>query len=202
MYNEEQRLFRILSTLRGHASAILSLRLLPSAVPSLPEQGHPKRRVILVSGGTDGKILFWDISELVTYDFTQSPRDDAFSYAWSRCQTTASSHSLQPFGSIDAHQSGVNALAIRPIGGGATPRYALASGGDDQSLLVTVFALHSTVDEQAPANPEAEPQEAARNRFNVQILANVQTLAHASAIKGTVSRSAHSVKHAFNLALC
>jgi WD40 repeat protein len=57
LFDEKERSFDRLASLRGHVSTVLSLLFVPSEDGSL----------VFISGGTDGQILFWDITTLTTY---------------------------------------------------------------------------------------------------------------------------------------
>lgn len=60
LFDEKQSAFHKLVTLRGHASTILSIRFLP-----VPHKSTCPKLVSFISGGTDGKLLFWDVTPLM-----------------------------------------------------------------------------------------------------------------------------------------
>jgi len=103
--------------------------------------------------------------------YKQNEDRHAYQKEWK--DTSCESSHLNPFFSLEAHQSGVNCLSIQRLNMDQKEGdcFILASGGDDQSLRTLFLAMHS--------QPSSDPP-----RPTVRVLANyfVQ-LAHASSIK-------------------
>lgn len=74
---------------------------------------------MLFSGGTDGYIRVWDVTALLNETATES---------------------LQPIFEVKAHQLGADSMAIVEV---APRSYVLSSGGDDQSVFVAAFDVHT-----------------------------------------------------------
>ncbi|XP_064630402.1 tRNA (34-2'-O)-methyltransferase regulator WDR6-like [Lineus longissimus] len=113
----------------------------------------PSRKVLLLSAGTDGRIAFWDITKTVAAAGVQdkvtgsdvSDAEEIYDAAGDTDVAAAGcirSESVEVFVEpscvIEAHQSGVNALAVRKL---TDDVYLLASGGDDNALVLTEFCI-------------------------------------------------------------
>ncbi|KAM4022129.1 tRNA (34-2'-O)-methyltransferase regulator WDR6 isoform 1-T2 [Anomaloglossus baeobatrachus] len=88
-----------------------------------------KSRVMLCSGATDGHIALWDVSVII------SGADMMLEKGETDCP-------LQDLGSVcftaSVHQCGINSLCVRMIKDG---QYLVASGGDDNSICVSLLIL-------------------------------------------------------------
>jgi WD40 repeat protein len=177
IFDETERSFVRSAVLRGHASTVLSLRFVPTTAATTPT-GHGRVRA-LVSGGTDGQLLFWDVSELGAS--THAPNGPA---ELPPRDTPSSAAERVPFHALDAHQSGVNCLTIQASrrlsdepGDAENGGFVLVSGGDDQSLRLLAFTLQR---ENTSGYTGEQPQLRAHVRLN-----RLVSLAHASAITCT-----------------
>jgi WD40 repeat protein len=74
---------------------------------------------LIFSGGTDGYIRVWDITAMLKMTSTET---------------------LQPIFEVKAHQLGADSMGIVEV---APRSYVLSSGGDDQSVFVAAFEVHT-----------------------------------------------------------
>ena len=115
--------------LRYHVRPILSL-----ATIAVPVDTQLNNSVILAcSGATNGEIGIWNITELSEFVLRASTR--GFGNNLDNLRVIK-----KPVTSIPlAHHSGVNSLALAHGPSGLPGRFIISSGGDDQSLRVTLL---------------------------------------------------------------
>ncbi|KAJ1815964.1 WD repeat-containing protein 6, partial [Coemansia sp. RSA 2598] len=111
----------------GHAHGCCVLSLSYARVAGA-ENSDSSSVSVLLSGGTDGRVLVWDLTELVSVGYCPEEATGAF----------VPRELGVPVAAIDAvHQSGVNTMDTRVMQEGS--QIAVASGGDDNSI--SVFTL-------------------------------------------------------------
>jgi len=74
---------------------------------------------LIFSGGTDGYIRVWDVTDMIN---------------------ASSTATLQPIFEVKAHQLGTDSMDIIEMNPNS---YVLYSGGDDQSVFVAAFEVHT-----------------------------------------------------------
>ena len=152
--------WRAFADLRFHDRPVLAVDVAGVRVAG----GGENVAVVAATGATDGALAIWDMSD-----------------ALPETSSNASSSSIRTIHpchvSRGAHQSGVNGVAVRAVGGDAVGVFVAASGGDDQVARAEVFAVK-------PASV-TEFVKKETSSFRVVSVARVAVaFAHSSAIKG------------------
>ena len=92
-------------------------------------------RVLVVSGTTDGKVAFWDVSDMIRRRMHHS-RDKEPSI---ETVQTPANELTEPDHVIQAHQSGINALQLRKLYGNFLSVFAL------KHLSIVKFGVHGSL---------------------------------------------------------
>ena len=152
--------WRAFADLRFHDRPVLAVDVAGVRVAGGGEKKKKKVAVVAATGATDGALAIWDVSDALPETSSKT--------------SSSSIRTIHPCHvSRGAHQSGVNGVAVRAVGGDAVGVFVAASGGDDQVARAEVFAV-------TPASV-AE----VKKTFRVVSVARVAVaFAHSSAIKG------------------
>jgi hypothetical protein len=129
--------------------------------------GGDKVAVVAATGATDGALAIWEISDALPK--TESIESESSS---SSVRTVRPCHVTR-----GAHQSGVNGVAVRAVGGDAVGVFVAASGGDDQVARCEVFVVK-------PSRKRTEATEETSSFCVVSLARVAVAFAHSSAIKG------------------
>jgi hypothetical protein len=129
--------------------------------------GGEKKNVAVVAatGATDGALAIWEISDALP-ELIESESSSSSVRTIRPCHVTRG-----------AHQSGVNGVAVRAVGGDAVGVFVAASGGDDQVARCEVFVVK-------PSRKRTEATEETSSFCVVSLARVAVAFAHSSAIKG------------------
>ncbi|CAI2164202.1 6485_t:CDS:10 [Funneliformis geosporum] len=138
LFDEKKRNFFLIGEAKFHTNCILQVQNL--VVPAKLPVENPKQTsntfcgIVLFTSATDGRVAIWDISGPI------------FSYldSYNKNDETDIKFNSQDLGvpiySYQAHQSGVNCLAIHPMFN-CDNRYIIVTGGDDNALSIAYIDI-------------------------------------------------------------
>lgn len=163
--------WRAFADLRFHDRPVLAVDVAGVRVAG----GGEKKKVAVVAatGATDGALAIWDMSDALPETSSKT--------------SSSSIRTIHPCHvSRGAHQSGVNGVAVRAVGGDAVGVFVAASGGDDQVARAEVFAVKpASVTEATKTRSANGFAKGETSTFRVVSVARVAVaFAHSSAIKG------------------
>ncbi|CAG8465699.1 10974_t:CDS:10 [Funneliformis mosseae] len=140
LFDEKKRKFFLIGEAKFHSNCILQVQNL--VVPAkLSVVENPKQRssnssdgIVLFTSATDGRVAIWDISGPI-YSYLDSYNNN------DETNVKFNSQDLGvPIYSYQAHQSGVNCIAIHPKSG-YDFRYVIVTGGDDNALSIAYIDI-------------------------------------------------------------
>jgi WD repeat-containing protein 6 len=155
--------WRAFADLKFHDRPVLAVDVAGVRV----DGGGDKVAVVAATGATDGALAIWEISDALPK--TESIESESSS---SSVRTVRPCHVTR-----GAHQSGVNGVAVRAVGGDAVGVFVAASGGDDQVARCEVFVVK-------PSRKRTEATEETSSFCVVSVARVAVAFAHSSAIKG------------------
>ena len=155
--------WRAFADLKFHDRPVLAVDVAGVRV----DGGGDKVAVVAATGATDGALAIWEISDALPESESIESESSSSSVRTIRpCHVTRG-----------AHQSGVNGVAVRAVGGDAVGVFVAASGGDDQVARCEVFVVK-------PSRSATEATEETSSFCVVSVARVAVAFAHSSAIKG------------------
>ncbi|CAB4402633.1 unnamed protein product [Rhizophagus irregularis] len=126
LFDEKKRNFFLIGDAKFHTRCILQVRHLVISAGENSKDG-----IILFTSATDGRIAIWDVSRPI------------YSYLDLYDKSNEAINSLdlgEPVYYYQAHQSGINCLAIHPMSY-YNSLYMIVAGGDDNAISIAYFEI-------------------------------------------------------------